>query len=88
MERMKEGDWYELRYGILIPENTENILVGCRAISVDHALHSSSRVIAPVCSIGQAAGLAAAMCVAEKCRPSELDGRDIRKKLIENGAWL
>ena len=62
--------------------------MGCRAVSVDHALHSSSRVMAPVCSIGQAAGLAATMCIAKNCQPSELNGKEVRKKLQENGAGL
>lgn len=88
MERMKNDDWYELRYGALVPQNTKNILMGCRAVSVDHALHSSSRVMAPVCSIGQAAGLAATMCIAKNCQPSELNGKEVRKKLQENGAGL
>lgn len=85
---MEPGNWYELRYGTLIPRNTGNLLMGCRAISVDHALHSSSRVMPPVCSIGQAAGMAAAMCVEKNCEPVELAGEDVRKNLAAAGAWL
>jgi len=85
---MKPGEWYELRYGTLVPMNTENLLMGCRAVSVDHALHSSSRVMPPICSIGQAAGMAASLCVQRECRPAALPGEDVRKKLAEVGAWL
>jgi hypothetical protein len=62
--------------------------MGCRAISLDHALHSSARVMPPVCSIGQAAGMAAAMCLESGCEPAALDGALVRKRLAEAGAWL
>lgn len=88
LQVIKPEDWYEIRYGALVPRNTKNILMGCRAISVDHALHSSSRVMAPVCSIGQAAGMAAAMCVKKNALPADLDGAEVRRKLAEAGAWL
>ena len=63
-------------------------LMGCRAISVDHELHGSCRVMPPVCSIGQAAGMAAAMCCHQNCSPAELKGEDVRKNLAQAGAWL
>lgn len=85
---MPAGEYYEIRYGTLIPEGSANLLMGCRAISVEHALHSSTRVIAPVCSVGQAAGVAAALCVQRGCRPEDLDGAEVRKYLKEAGAWL
>ena len=88
LHTMPPGDWYEIRYGALIPRNSRNLLMGCRAISLDHALHSSARVMPPVCSIGQAAGMAAAMCVRENCEPSQLDGVRVRKALADAGAWL
>lgn len=86
--RMPPDDWYELRYGTLIPQKCDNILMGCRAISVDHALHSSMRVMPPVCSIGQAAGMAAAHCVKANCQPAELDGAALRQALKKAGAAL
>jgi len=88
LHTMPPGEWYEIRYGALIPRNSRNLLMGCRAISLDHALHSSARVMPPVCSIGQAAGMAAAMCVRENCEPSQVDGVRVRKALAEAGAWL
>ena len=81
-------EWYEIRYGALVPLNSRNLLMGCRAISVDHELHSSSRVMPPVCSVGQAAGMAAALCVKKEREPAELDGAEVRKHLAGAGAWL
>lgn len=88
MSHMASGEWYEIRYGALVPRNSANLLMGCRAISLDHALHSSARVMPPVCSIGQAAGMAAALCVKKNCTPAELDGAEVRRHLAEAGAWL
>lgn len=85
---MPEGEWYEIRYGTLVPENCDNLLMGCRAISLDHALHSSARVVPPICSIGQAAGMAAAMCVEQEATPPELHGEEVRKRLAAAGAAL
>ena len=79
---------YEIRYGALVPGKCNNLLMGCRAISVDHELHGSCRVMPPVCSIGQAAGMAAAMCCHQNCSPAELKGEDVRKNLAQAGAWL
>ena len=65
-----------------------NLLIAGRGISVDHALHSSMRVMPPVCSIGQAAGMAAAIAVEKQCRPEELNGAELRAELKEFGANL
>ena len=86
--QMPPDEWYELRYGTLIPKGSKNLLMGCRAISVDHALHSSMRIMPPVCSLGQAAGVAAAVCAKRGCAPVELDGAEVRRLLAEAGARL
>ena len=88
MHHMQPNDWYEIRYGALVPRNSRNLLMGCRAISLDHALHSSARVMPPVCSIGQAAGMAASLCVKKQCAPADLDGVLVRRELAAAGAWL
>ena len=88
MEHLQANDWYEIRYGTLVPRDTKNLMMGCRSISLDHALHSSARVMPPVCSIGQAAGMAASMCVKRNAEPAELDGADVRSELAKAGAWL
>lgn len=85
---MEPGEWYEIPYGCIVPEGARNLLVGGRPISVDHAIHSSMRVMPPACSIGQAAGVAAAMALSRGVAPGELDGVEVREKLISMGANL
>ena len=82
------GEWYEIPFGCIVPQDSDNLLVGGRPISVDHAVHSSMRVMPPACSIGQAAGMAAAMAAATNGRPADLDGREVRRRLVQQGAYL
>ncbi|MBN2712725.1 MAG: FAD-dependent oxidoreductase [Planctomycetes bacterium] len=81
-------EWYEIPYGCIVAKDVDNLFIGGRPISVDHAIHSSMRVMPPACSVGQAAGMAASMAVASGKKPSELDGKEVRAKLVEAGAWL
>jgi hypothetical protein len=41
-----------------------------------------------MCSIGQAAGMGAALAVKNGVYPSEIDGKEVRKELIKRGAYL
>jgi hypothetical protein len=86
--RLKEDEYYEIPYGCLIPRNSENLLMACRAISVDHAVHASMRIMPPVCTLGQAAGMAAVLSLKEGCSVKELDGVKLRKELKKVGAYL
>ena len=85
---MDADDWYEISFRTLIVKGMANLLMGCRAISIDHALHSSARVMPPVCSIGQAAGMGAAMAVKGNCTLQELNSVGVREALREQGAEL
>lgn len=86
--RLPEGQWYEIPYGCVVARDVANLLVGGRPISVDHAVHSSMRVMPPACTVGQAAGLAAAWSAKRGCSPAEIDGVELRNELIHQGAFL
>ncbi|MEM4247740.1 MAG: FAD-dependent oxidoreductase [Candidatus Nanoarchaeia archaeon] len=88
MEHIPNTDWYEIPYGCIVPKDADNLLVGGRPISVDHAIHSSMRVMPPACSVGQAAGMAAALSSKTGKKVCDLDGCEIRKHLVEAGAFL
>jgi len=88
MIHMPEGEWYEIPYGCIVAQDIGNLLMGGRPISVDHAIHSSMRVMPVACSIGQAAGLAAALAALRETLPSKLAGMEVRQMLIAQGAFL
>lgn len=80
--------WYEIPFGSLLPRDVDNLVIGGRSISVDHAVHSSVRVMPPVVSLGQAAGTAAAMAVSRGVDVCRIDGVELKQKLIEQGRNL
>ncbi len=82
------GFWYGIPWRALLPRDIDNLAMGCRSISVDHAIHSSCRVMPPVCSFGQAAGTAAGMAVHQKIDLCEVNGIELRKQLIQDGRSL
>lgn len=87
-ERLPNTEFYEIPYGCVVPKDIDNLTVGGRPISVDQAIHSSMRVMPPAISVGQAAGMAAAISSARSIRPADLDGVEIRQLLAAQGAYL
>ena len=72
---------YSIPYGCLVPQKIDNLLLAGRNISGTHLAHSSYRVM-PICSkVGEAAGVAAALCAALGCRPRELPAVKIQERL-------
>jgi hypothetical protein len=88
MNHLPEGEWYEIPYGCVVAADVDNLLVGGRPISVDHAVHSSMRVMPPACTIGQACGMAGAMACRRGFLPRQLDGVEVRNELKKQGARL
>ena len=79
-----EGEFYEIPYRCLLPLESTNLLMACRAISSTHEAHSSLRVMPVVASYGEAAGLAAAIAVKENKTPAGIDGRILKGKLFKD----
>jgi len=82
------GEYYEIPYGCIVPEDCDNLLVGGRPVSADMAVHSSLRIMPTAISLGQAAGCAAALAIQEKKQPRHLDGTAVRACLCRMGAML
>ena len=81
-------EWYEIPYRCVVPIGVDNLLIGGRPISVDHAVHSSMRVMPPACTVGQAAGVGAAMAVAQGVTPAEVSGLAVKQAMIAQGVVL
>ena len=73
------------RYGIplraLIPKGVRGLLVTGKCASGSHIAMSSYRVVPVVGSMGQAAGVTAALCAQKRTEPSTLDVAEVREKL-------
>lgn len=85
---MEKNSFYEIPYGCIVAADIDNLTLGGRLISVDSHIHASCRIMPCACSLGQAAGVAAAMAARQGTRPAELDGVQVRKELQSMGAFL
>ena len=69
----------------LVPRKIENLLLAGRDICGTHMAHSNYRVM-PICAnMGQAAGVAASLCVKRNVTPRVLDVKLLQKRWA-NGA--
>ena len=76
-------------YGIPAYGHTlSNLYLAGRNISGTHMAHSNYRVM-PICAnMGQAVGVAAAICVKEGTVPRELSAATVQRRLIESGVQV
>jgi len=79
---------YQIPYRSLLPRGAKNLLVAGRCLSADQQALSSARVMTTCAMMGQAAGIAAAMCVAKRARPHDLDYGEVRVRVEGCGARL
>ena len=78
-EKFPQRKTYVIPYGCLVPLKIDNLLLAGRDISGTHLAHSSYRVM-PICAnMGQAAGIAAALCAADGITPRQLDPHRIQR---------
>ncbi len=72
-------------YGIplraLMPKDTRNLLMACRAISISHLAYSSWRVQPTVAAAGQAAGVTAALAAENKTETRDVPFTKIKTEL-------
>ena len=83
-----EGEYYTVPYRSLIPKGVENMLVAGRCISSDQGAQASFRIMPTVCTLGEAAGIAAALAVKGKCSVRQIDVSSLQEILKENGAFI
>ncbi len=76
------GTPFTIPYGALVPKSTEGLLVCEKNISVSHIANGSTRLQPVVMNIGQAAGMAAALCIELDCQPGELPVSQVQQALL------
>jgi hypothetical protein len=79
---------YQIPYRCLVPQKIDNLFVSGRCISGTHEAHASYRVTGDCMAMGEAAGLASAMCLRDGLIPRALDGRRVKKLLRERNILL
>lgn len=76
------GTPFSIPYGALVSAETSNLLAADKCISVSHMANGATRLQPLVLNIGQAAGLAAALCLERACSPAELPVMVLQEALI------
>lgn len=79
---------YDIPYRTLVPQNSQNLLVAGRCHSADHRALGSSRMSMTAMVMGEAAGVAAALCRKSDSVPAAVDIRELRTVLLRGGAIL
>lgn len=79
--RTQKMPTHDVPFGSILPEQVDGLLIGGRCISTDHGAASAGKSMGNCMATGHAAGVAAALSVAQKRMPRELDVRDIQAAL-------
>jgi hypothetical protein len=85
---VKDFGYYDIPYRCLIPRGLNNVLVAGRCLSATHDAHASARSAGPAMAMGQAAGIAAAMAVAQNKTIRDIDVAELQSALREIGGLV
>jgi len=79
---------WQIPYGALVPKRIDNVLAAGRCVSGEARMADLLRVIPPCFVTGHAAGVAAAVAVADGCRARDVDVAKVQTLLRKQGAYL
>ncbi|MFA7235654.1 MAG: FAD-dependent oxidoreductase [Phycisphaeraceae bacterium] len=79
---------YHVPYRALVAKGREELWVAGRCFSATHDAHASCRSMGQTMSMGQAAGLAAAMSLRHRCAAGEVPVAELQARLRAMGAVL
>jgi hypothetical protein len=79
---------YQIPLRSLIAKDGKNLWMAGRCFSADQLALSSARVSTTGSMMGQAVGIAAALCAKKNCNPRDLDYGQVRKIVLQRGARL
>jgi hypothetical protein len=82
------GRYFQIPYGILLPQGVENLLVAGRCVAGDKVSHAALRSMMCCTVTGQAAGVAAAVSIQAGVTPREVNIRDVQRALKRQGVRL
>ena len=85
---LESGDFYQIPYRSLLPVKTRNLIVAGRFLSATHDGQASARNSAQCMAMGEAAGLAAALCLETEKMPGDLEAAALQKGLKDQGVLL
>jgi hypothetical protein len=83
---------YQIPYRCMYSRNIDNLFLAGRIISSSHVAFGSSRVMATCAHVGQAVGMAAALCIKERMHPRALSAPErigsLQQSLLRTGQHI
>jgi ribulose 1,5-bisphosphate synthetase/thiazole synthase len=84
IEKLKEGDYFDIRYGCLVAKGVDNLMMAGRCISASHLAEASLRIQQTCMATGQAAGTAAALSLEVDATPREMNPQEVVTQLAKD----
>jgi hypothetical protein len=82
------GRYFQVPYGIMVPQKVENLLIAGRSVAGDKISHASVRNMMCCTVSGQGAGVAAAISIKTGKTTSEVDISDVQTALLRQGVRI
>lgn len=86
--RFLTHEGYDIPYRMIVPKKIDNLYVVGRCMSSDQIAFESWRAMAHILAVGEAAGVAASVCVKDGTTPRKANVKRIQQLLIEQGAEI
>jgi hypothetical protein len=86
--KLPPGEYHEVPYRSIVPLKVDQLLVAGRCLSASFLAQSSIRIQSNCRAMGEAAAVASALSIHKRLSPRQLDGIQLRKRLIEKGGKL
>lgn len=82
------GRYFQVPYGVVLPQKVENLLVAGRCVSGDKVSHAATRQMMCCAVTGQGAGIAAAVSLKSRVTCREVDVSQVQKRLVRQGVRI
>lgn len=82
------GRYFQIPYGILVPEQVEYLLIAGRCVSGDKISHAALRSMMCCTVTGQGAGVAAALSLKDRVKVGEVNINSLQDALRKQGVRL
>ena len=82
------GRYFQVPYGVMVPQKVENLLVAGRCVAGDRISHSATRSMMCCAVTGQAAGVAAAQSIKDRVYCSQVNIDRLQKRLVNQGVRI
>jgi hypothetical protein len=82
------GRYFQVPYGIILPQKVDNLLVAGRSVAGDKVSHAATRQMMCCSVTGQGAGVAAAVSVEDGVTCAQVDRSKVQKGLEKQGVRI